>query len=362
VLWDHPFLTAALAIIVLTTATLVAFTILPRYAPIGPELLRNASFAEGLDGWQVDRDSGSVAVREGMAVLRNEVPGGFVGLSQKIPLHVAPSAFLFSATVASDDLRRGREPAHTGRVQLIAQGPSDGVDRKRHLLVQVLGTQRWNTYSTTISLDDGVASIAAHVQIREATGILSVRDVSLMPLVERPSALVMSSIILVGWVLCYGWIGLNVLRILRTGAAKAFAAVGLVVLVGGMFAPNEVKHHVLGTVESALLVALIDPAFLAAEALGIELRDPGLMRLMVLDGLWHSLAFAVLTLAALRIRPDDGLLHQIVWLSIFAGGTEVVQFYAVDRLPSYLDLAFDIAAILSVHMIAAMVRRRRRES
>ena len=79
-MWNRPFLTAALALIFLTTATLVAFTVLPRYAPMGPELLRNASFSEGLDGWHVDRGSGSVAAREGMVVLRNEVPGGSVGL------------------------------------------------------------------------------------------------------------------------------------------------------------------------------------------------------------------------------------------------------------------------------------------
>ncbi|BCX82242.1 hypothetical protein MIT9_P1827 [Methylomarinovum caldicuralii] len=73
--------------------------------------------------------------------------------------------------------------------------------------------------------------------------------------------------------------------------------------------------------------------------------------------LGHTFVFFILTLAALWKLPSHGRMAIcLLSITLFAASTEILQFFAIERMPAWSDFERDLAGILVAAMFIELRR------
>jgi hypothetical protein len=328
-------LVRTLALVTLLLATLALFTAVPRYAAVGDDLLGDGSFADGRGGWSATGPAG-VAVEERsppVAVLTNREPGRLVGLQRSLELpEERPLLLRLSAEAAVERVIAGSERWGTARLLLV---PIDADGRhlweRPHNLMLVSGTRSWRRFTRVFEMPAGAPTALLAATLSGATGRMWVRDVSLLPVVERGDFRLLSGGMRVLWIVVLGWVGLGVWRAVEPGPRRLLLA-GTALLVGAAaLVPDELRTAAI------------------AWALG-----PGTAGMEQPDVIGHFALFAVLGVVARLVRPNDRAWFLLLALALFAATTEMGQFFLAEP-PNPDDFADWLADVIGAGAGLALV-------
>ncbi|MFL5336849.1 MAG: VanZ family protein [Geminicoccaceae bacterium] len=325
------------AALLLSLATWAAFALSRHYQPVPAAwpldptfraLAAGAANTDPMAGWVIEGAPGSVTVADGRLHLRNDDPERSVGVLQAWRLEPgAPHAFRLTATVGSDAIAGPRPGFRVGEVTLAADGD---IARPRFGTLQRLaglsGTQAVARYVERFTFPPGTREIELAVRLRHVTGELTVGDLKLVALAERPWFVAARQALRLAWLLMLPlgcWLLARGIDHLPSGIALALAAVASFVL---LMMPAVERDESLGWLGSWL------PAPLA----GVE----------PLANLGHVAIFATLGLLLRLGRRRDPWLAQIALLIAVGGMAEVLQYLAVMRSSSLADWAANAAGAL----------------
>ncbi len=309
---------------ILVVLSVAVFLFMPRYELIGDPLVDNPAFANNLDGWE----------REGVVHWDQETPGRIVLerlsletntlITKDIRLPDGNSMMMLRAQVQGDDVRPGPEFWDQARVYL-AQIDTDGnvLWGEDHTLFLMDGTTEVRNYSRVYSIPDEIQSARLGIEMKNATGRLTVSKLELFE-AQRPTAfLITAGSLLLAWAALIVYTARLTLR-------------GI----------ESLKIQILLIVTAALaIVAIMLPGDLFADSWRAFAYRFGLEDLDV-NGVAHAVIFAILAIIVRLGRPSDSIwLHIAAWLPI-AVASEVLQLFTIEREPSLSDLLLDMAGVL----------------
>jgi VanZ family protein len=325
------------AALLLTLATWAGFALPRHYLPVPAAWPLDPQFhalavgtgnGDPMAGWVIEGEAGSVTVTDGRLSLHNDDPDRIVGVRQVWRLEPGgPHAFRLTATVGSDAIAGPRPGFRVGEVTLAADGD---IARPRFGTLQRLaglsGTQAVARYVEQFTFPPGTREIELAVRLRHVSGELTVGDLKLVALAERPWFVAARQALRLAWLVMLPlgcWLLAGGIDHRPSGIALALAATAGFVL---LMMPAAERDESLGWLGGWL------PAPLA----GIEpLADVG-----------HVVIFALLGFLLRFARRPDPWMAQILLLVALGGMAEVLQYLAVMRSSSFGDWAANAAGAL----------------
>jgi VanZ family protein len=341
-----------LLVLALATVSLLLYGRMPQYRLVGPELLVNGDLNEGLDHWQA---YGAVSPVDGALQIRNGDPKLIAGIDERIAAP-APGYVGFAADARAVAVTPGGRDWRAARL-ILASVDLSGNARWSifHTMVQLAGTHDWQRYEQVFRVPPASSGLLVSAQLYMATGTFEVRHLSVRRAEPRSAFIWASRTLLAIWVISGLWIVWPLLR-----RAWQEPVIALVVLVGVAIGiatqmPHSAKTELLlllRTVEDqaeSLLhtsptppVAASTPApLVAAHVAELRVSWGGL------DKAGHYLMHVLLGFVAIWAFRRQSRLVVLLCLGVFAGLTEVLQNFAIERDPLLSDAMINAAGVLT---------------
>lgn len=339
------FLVATSITLLLSGLTLLMVHSVPRYRPVGPDLapwvVRGHLAREWL-GWGDISVSGpdSITLRNGnpeqSSVLRLAVPVPKTHL-----IHV-------DGTFETKGLSAGNLAWQRARCFLLAKSG----DGEWHWAFPGLVFSNAHDGAVTASfvavVPPDITDIQVNLGLYGTTGSLTTRGVSIRAGKETVAFLFWRGVLVFAWII---W-GVAILgRLWRT--QMPYVALPAVLLVSVLMLVPEATKETLTQGLSNSIDRLVHQSNGAADKdtlhptrfeteRDVEHMLPPEFRL---NRTTHVTVFALLALLLLWLNRRDGIAEPAAYLVLFAGATEVLQYYSPGRAPDITDFGFDVLGI-----------------
>jgi hypothetical protein len=338
---DPALLRLLAALLLLASATAWQEWGMIRLEPLpGGPLVRPLSEPPTLDsfGLRERPGRGRVVIGDGAVVLESESPSGIVALD----VHLAPRSELAGlrvvATLASEAILPAGDWRSGAHLRLVGRA-ADGrllFDRELHL-ARLVGTRAPWLLRRDVPLPTGAVAATLVVELVRASGRLSVSELTLLPLRERPLFRLARVVLIFGWALVGGWTLVHLLRTLRSPWLAGALGLGAVAAIVLLVLPRSLEERLTG--EVALL-------------LGLQAADPKFV-----GDLGHVLVFAALALlatAAVRALPPWTV---IAALALAAPLAEYVQLLTDGRSAEPADALRNLSGVGLGSALGLLLRR-----
>jgi hypothetical protein len=323
------------AIMVLLTAA--TFLLAPRYQMIGEPILADPAFEGGLAAW---RQEGNVAVDPsdpGRIILESDDPDERTHLWRAFASPPGGALLVLRARAKGDDVVPGPEIWDRARiylVQLDAEGRPDWSED--HRLFDLQGTTEVQNYAKAFAIPADVESVRLGIEIKDATGRLTVSGLSLAMVERKGSFLILAGGLFLIWGALTLRVAVKTYRGIKSAAIRRWLGIAIVMSLAGLMAPGALHDGA---------------ADFMADRFGVDV-----------DSLGHGLIFAILALLVRLGRPDDPLwIHIGAWLLISVA-SEALQLFTFSRESSVDDLVFDAVGVALGLALAEIARRMRQSS
>lgn len=389
-----------IAVGLLCAATYVVQEAPWRYLTVVEALVTGPSPQSPAAGWQETAEGVEMAVEAGRPVLRLTAPasGGLPAVRAHLPLPEGLDGVRVVVEAKADRMVPGPERWQTGRVQI------NSYDAQGRLLwywprdvVEVSGDTGWRHVETVIATTGDLGAVFVLIYNGALSGVMTIRDLDVAGVVERPAFAVLRAILIAAWAL----LGLCATRALVRGrrhlAARALLlALAAVALLGTLtpqpyfqrasvpiesLARSWLTPSVVGVVTSSSesgevateVAPLADgassneldaasrdaapPAEGTSERLNRRGRPEPKAYEPTFKQAGHFAVFAALAIALVWAFPEVPLLVRAIYLLVFALVTECLQLFLITRGASLADLAVDLAGIALASGLFALVRR-----
>jgi hypothetical protein len=193
----------ALAIL-LIALNLVTFVWLPRYDPVGGQLLVDPGFAtlgESRSAWQPVGNSDPPEPVSGGVRLTNDDGQRAVLIEQIVALPAGVEGLRLAATIELDAVARGPERWQKARLFVLGVKPDGRSDYSRsHRFLHATGTTLPRRWSDVFMLEPARDRARVLIGLPRATGKMVVTDIELQGVALKPAFRLMRTITLAGWV------------------------------------------------------------------------------------------------------------------------------------------------------------------
>lgn len=365
------------AMLGLAVLTLLFARFYDPYRVVGPEILVDPGFAEGLANWGFYGPAGSVVPGAGGIIrLQSADPAKSVGLYQKIGEPQRFSRLRLAGSLKTTAVVAGSKSWHRARLVLASYDRSGNWLPAPHHVVSLDGTNGWKRYSEVFRVVSGASELRVSAQLPMAVGTLEVRNLSLVPVESKAAYLYFRIIFLAAWGGLVLWVFLPLIcRGCSRSRQWAVAAALLVVLVGTLvpgWLRKQWQDDSAAALESisrqvaAVQVAAESPAAEAeivakprapAAALQKQLRQQIDRHLLTLFKAAHLLFFGILAVSLAMALAAAPLLDLLVPLGMLAAATEFMQIFISGRTALYDDWLIDLAGIGTGLLLAFLWRR-----
>lgn len=333
-------------VVVLLLATISLFKGVQRFQSAGPELLRNNSFEKGFKGWTRHGVEGAINLATGVVTLVNHDNSRSVGIRQTRDLLPEQEYLMMSADISTKNVEPGTKPWHSALIYLVGRNVEGKFFWKTQTqLANISGSNNWKQYSDVFIVAENVSEVVVNAQLVRATGVMRVRNLSLLPATERVDFRVVAYGLLLIWCMVFLWIGIPVFQGAGLNLATGFLSLIVLAILVAVLTPNSVKQEFLDSAPMVYaklsLTQFVDVQWI--RELGWNKREYLDYALEIIS---HFTLFFVVTIAVRFTWPLRDSTSQLVYLLLFAAVTETLQFYAAGRKPSLDDWLVDVSGIL----------------
>lgn len=290
-------------------------------------MLANGDFRQGLGSWSIKNTAcpGSC-----VGIQQDRLVNEPLELSSQSPCHCAvfqrikaPAGEMIRAraTLATHNVVAGDKAWEKARVYVITRKENEPWQWDlKHSLVLLQGTHPQKDYQLVLRLPEEVTDLRFSILLHNASGKMWVDKVSLRPVVKNEAV----------QLLAYGLMGLWLLWLLwciwpwaqQKQSLLIFSA-GLVVLLL-MLMPQEYKQHLTFQLEGVS---------------GLSGEESN-------AAIGHFISFTLLTVTVMWVEKGFSI-KSVVLLVMFAGFTELMQFFALERTTQWNDFMVNIAGIIT---------------
>lgn len=341
-------------VLLLCLINLLAFTLLTPYDSVGPQLLENADFSQGLQGWKLEGDARSLHIEDGLLRIDHLSNAGMTILTQCHPAKEMPAYLLLSGQGMSSGVVRGDKPWHEACIDLLGydeRGKADFSVKIR--LFGMDGDQAWVEAARVYRNAVGYQQICVQISLFQAAGSFQIRALSLHQALTNATYQTISLILLVGWGVLSLWIVRALYEYYREKPQASYLLIVFVLLLTGILLPQEARssleEHILSLLSH--LEIFIAPTDTLQQHGSFDLWP----QQWDLSKISHMLGFALLS-GILFTERKVAPVGRLFGLLLLAVATELLQFYVPDRTPRLSDVIVDGLGVLMGWGLGALFR------
>ncbi len=348
-----------IVIFLLILATLILFTLAPRYQVDSINLLYNSDFSEGFKNWTESSNCGKLTQNLGEALLENQNAPCTVFLRQHLPIPQSATQLMLSAEVKTHNVSQGKLSWQSARLSLV------GIDNNAkkmwhhpHMIKLPPRNEGWKNVSQVFSIPPDSVELIVGLEIMETTGTVSARKLKLAPASENSWFPIVANSLLILWGVAFLWLGKNLRRLFSSKKIQgSFLIVSGFIAIGCMI-PGKVRDLILDRAQETIgsLKMVLAESFIWSY---VPLEFQTYLSISP-DKVGHFVLFAILAFLFRIGRPQDPFVSQCFNLMLFAASTEVLQFFISDRQPGVIDWSIDVGGLFLGFLFAEIFRPRQK--
>ncbi len=293
------------------------------YEPIGEELFENAHFEREFEGWKRTGVSTVTKDKQGVVTLSVIEPKRNVQLFQWLVLPPNLPFLQLSVQAATHHLVPGKKEWQLGRLFLVFYDKNG-----KKITIQSepfsVGSTPWHFYKGVFEVPEHAHKIRVGVNILQATGVVQVNELSLLPVRLKAETMWLTTL---GFVL---WLGMIIVwmwpyfRALKKVSSSLFVFMGL--FIAAMMMPGGVRDQ----------IAIHLPALSYSVTPLLSINIESMAHLL----LFFSMAFLFIKW---RVKPIGWVILDLLFLGMFI---EALQIFVEGRSADLSDLWVDYFGLL----------------
>lgn len=343
-----------LFLLVLSACTIIFFNYYERYHIVGPELLENADFRDGLQHWE--RSGLGIALPAGgagVAKLHVQSPIKHASLYQVVQAPYHFKLLCLSADIKTLNVVSGDKSWETARVVLVSHNRAgEAMYFLPHILTQQRGNADWAHYEKVFSIAPTVAKVYVIAQILQSTGTLWIKSISLRPVALKSAFKQYRQALLFIWAVMVLWIGIPLLKSGFTSLKHGTALMLATAIILGVLMPENLKESLSATFvpfATTDIASFIPTHFNDTQSFKFT---PVLPTLDIYKT-GHFIMFTLLAITLFGAKPYSASNARLfVYLVLFALVTEVLQLFMAGRTAQFGDILIDSIGIATGFAIA----------
>ena len=319
------------ALMALLVATVGLFEADARYEVVGPQMLNNSTFEDGLNGWSVRTKGGSVKILSGVVTINNSKPKHNVGVLQTVPIPSGARSLMLSADFGTEAVVPGNKHWQLARIHVVGRtAEKKMLWGTSHVLVPGTGTNNLENYKRVFPVSGDAVDVQVAALLINATGTMRTGNFNLLPVAVRIDFQILTYFFIILWCSALIWAYAPVFQTVIAGKNKWFLVATTMTILVGVLIPSDVSQIVMAAVKSSSDKV----AWEKLQYWNDALSNAGHFAFFLFLGLASRLAFHSIKISV-----------QFAQLSLFAAITEVLQYFAIGRSPSFVDWWVDVTGV-----------------
>lgn len=339
--------------------TICSVFFIEQHQTVGPQLLLNADFSEGLSHWESNvPSSGEITALNNELHIKSSDAGKSAVVFQKLPNDLNGKKLHLRAKLATKNVTGGKKEWHKARLLLVQYNNGKAQWKLSHSVAALEGTNNWQNYEEVFTTSPANSEIRVIVQMGRCSGDLFIKNLSVYEVEET------SLYTLAKWLIKGAWIVFIFVLFVPglKGEGSAFLKICIVLTVVGIVVgttlPGQVKNELKGdiTEEVNSYTAPVEKAaekFIGTGTAHYNLWKPDSTKIA------HFCLFALLAFLILRKDPYQQKRVLLIELLMLAIATELMQFYVEGRSPLFTDVLIDMGGgslVLAIGNLKLMKR------
>lgn len=361
---ERPYLKKTALFILLALLTIIISDYIGLYEETGPELLLNNDFKEGFAYWKrTGPDYLSVLEDPPAIKLYSAAPQNNISIFQRIDGPARFRLLKLSGDMKTEAVSTGIKEWYRAGLILAHYDDKDVWISAPHVVAALQGDNPWKRYEMIFKIRPEAKELRVIAQFVKVTGGMWVKNLSLREAVERPVYRYWRFIYII-WFVFLAWLVLPIVFECNGIMLKAVAISSVAVILFGALAPAASKLHfqedAAATIKKVTRQELpgIGPKDkLSAKEIAQE-KLKTTKRWILADKSGHFILFCILALSLAAGFPRERYIYLIIAAAMFAGTTELMQYFVEDRTPQVRDWLIDLSGVGSGFMLYWAVRKK----
>ncbi|MBI4825218.1 MAG: VanZ family protein [Nitrospirae bacterium] len=352
---DKAYLKKTAVFFILAFLTVFIADYIGLYEETGPELLANNDFKEGFAGWKRTGPDGLIVLEDLMTVkLYAAAPQNNLNLFQSIKEPERFRLLKLSGDIKTEAVSAGvREWYRAGLV--LAHYDDKGIwISAPHVVAALKGDNPWKRYEMIFKVKPEAEEVRVVAQLIKVTGSMRVKNLSLREAVEKPVYKYWQFIYIL-WFIFLAWLVLPLVVECNGIMLKGAVIFTVAVILFGALAPAASKlqfqEDAAATIKKVTSQKSPEIKFSAKAAASEKLKMT--KRWILADKSGHFILFSIFALSLAAGFPRERYMMLLIAAVMFAGTTELMQYFVNDRTPQVSDWLIDLGGAASGFIIFA---------
>jgi VanZ family protein len=334
-----------LTFVILALITVIVVHYIGLYREVGPELLVNGDFRNGLESWIRTDRGGSVVIEDPLTVsLRSDKMDAIVSIQQVID---EPQRFKFltlSGDIKTRDIKVGSKAWHKGKLTLGSYDKDDRWIPILHNVASFEGSSPWKHYSKVFKIVPKAERLRVAAQLYKSTGTMWVKNLSLREAVKKPFYRYWRFFYFL-WFVFLIWLIAPLIAYCKGFVLKGIATLTVLVILFGVLMPGSEKLRF--EEGSTVVIKNVIEKKTSEHDNGGKLSEKEWLQAVkiwrMMNKAGHFILFGVfaLNLSAGFTRERQRFI--IMSIMLFAGATELMQYFVEYRSPLVRDWLVDVS-------------------
>ncbi|KRT54722.1 VanZ like family [endosymbiont of Ridgeia piscesae] len=350
---DHFTRWQFVVLLLLCLLTLFFFSRFSAFHGLGPQRLHNPDFHKGLNGWQLQRGSGSIGTLGPQLTISSKRGDSNLGISQCFSADALPQQLWLEVEMRVDRVIPGRLDWHHARIDLIGYDAKGRGIYDGHGFAGSSGSHDWRQLEGLFQLPQQAERVCLEIYLYHSRGSFEVRNLSLREAEANWFYPPLRGVLLLAWVVIGVWLLHSLLSYQREEGLGWWICGLLLVSLLGILMPQEIKLWLELQIEGV------------ARLFGLALQASSsrhLNHISLLPAQWsiaklgHLLSFFLIS-SALFARGRFAPLNLFAVLFLLAVASELLQMFVPGRSSNLADVSVDMIGVLLGWALVSSLRR-----
>lgn len=356
---DKAYLKKTAVFLLLAFLTVFIADYVGLYEEIGPELLSNNDFKEGFADWRrIGSDYLSLFEDPVSVKMYSAVPENKISLFQSIGDPGRFRLLKLSGDIKTEAVSSGDKEWYRAGL-LLAHYDDKGVwISAPHVVVALTDDNPWKRYEKIFQIKPEAAEVRVIAQFIKVTGSMWVKNLSLREAVEK-SIYKYWRLIYLLWFVFLGWLVLSFIVECNGIILKAVVISLVAAILFGALTPGNSKLQLQEDAAATIkkVTGHEQPDIEIKSKIPVKEKLKTTKRWILAAKGGHFIFFCILALSLAAGFPRERFIQLFVVVVIFAGATELMQYFVDDRTPQIRDWLLDFAGVMTGFLLFLAFRR-----
>ncbi len=318
--------------------TILSAYCIDRFEKNGPQILKDSQFSMDNQHWKVQVSPGCrISIANKTVSLVSISDGKTAEIWQTVINDQNYRLVKLEALIRCNNVVPGIKPWNRARLIL---GQHDGKEFQwnlSHTVVALEGTKEWEIYHTIFPISSETKSFRINAQLSQCSGLMEIANISLYSVRQNRLYGLAQKAVVTAWGIYLFFLIISIVSKDRSIYGKLSFMISILAILTGATVPGTIKTEVTKAIQEQItgMPLMLNSNEVASEAV------PDQDYQLSISKRGHFFLFFLLGFA-LSVVLRFSIWYQVfLYLILFAGSTEFIQFYIDDRNPLFSDFILD---------------------